>query len=61
MTSQCRKFSWRLSPMNSCGLLATDRNSCYEDVVTDEMNPAISKVAQLAFPSNGARTERKGS
>jgi len=30
----------------------------YGDVVTDEMTTASSKVAQLAFPSNGAQTER---
>ena len=33
----------------------------YGDVVTDEMNTASSKVAQLAFQSNGAQTERKDS
>jgi hypothetical protein len=33
----------------------------YGDVVTDEMNTASSSVAQLAFQSNGAQTERKGS
>ena len=31
----------------------------YGDVVTDEMTTASSKVAQLAFPTNGAQTERK--
>jgi integrase len=31
----------------------------YGDVVTDEMTTASSKVARLAFPSNGAQTERK--
>jgi len=31
----------------------------YGDVVTDEMTTAGSKVAQLAFQSNGAQTERK--
>ncbi len=30
----------------------------YGDVVTDEMTTASSKVAQLAFPSNGTQTER---
>jgi integrase len=30
----------------------------YGDVVTDEMTTASSKVAQLAFQSNGAQTER---
>jgi integrase len=30
----------------------------YGDVVTDEMTTAGSKVARLAFPSNGAQTER---
>jgi len=30
----------------------------YGDVVTDEMTAASSKVAQLAFRSNGAQTER---
>ncbi len=30
----------------------------YGDVVTDEMTTASSKVAQRAFPSNGAQTER---
>ncbi|MFZ0146670.1 MAG: site-specific integrase [Candidatus Sulfotelmatobacter sp.] len=30
----------------------------YGDVVTDEMTTASSKVAQLAFPTNGAQTER---
>jgi integrase len=30
----------------------------YGDVVTDEMTTASSKVAQLAFQSNGARAER---
>ena len=33
----------------------------YGDVVTDEMTTASGKVAQLAFPSNGAQTERNGS
>jgi len=33
----------------------------YGDVVTDEMTPATSKVAALAFQPNGAQTERKGS
>jgi integrase len=33
----------------------------YGDVVTDEMTTASSKVAQLAFPSSGAQTERNGS
>ena len=33
----------------------------YGDVVTDEMATAGSKVAQLAFQSNGAQTERNGS
>jgi hypothetical protein len=32
----------------------------YGDVVTDEMTTASRKVAQLAFPSNGAQTERSG-
>jgi len=32
----------------------------YGDVVTDEMNTASSKVAQLAFQSDGVQTERKG-
>ena len=31
----------------------------YGDVVTDEMTTASGKVAQLAFPSNGAQTERR--
>ena len=30
----------------------------YGDVVTDEMITASSRVAQLAFPTNGAQTER---
>ena len=30
----------------------------YGDVVTDEMTTASGKVAQLAFPSNGAQAER---
>ena len=30
----------------------------YRDVVTDEMITASRRVAQLAFPSNGAQTER---
>ena len=33
----------------------------YGDVVTDEMTTASSKVAQLAFQTNGAQTERKES
>ena len=33
----------------------------YGDVVTDEMATAGSKVAQLAFQSNGAQTERNSS
>jgi len=33
----------------------------YGDVVTDEMTTASSKVAQLAFQSNGAQAERNGS
>ncbi|HLM79286.1 MAG TPA: site-specific integrase [Terriglobales bacterium] len=33
----------------------------YGDVVTDEMSTASRKVAELAFPSNGAQTERKAS
>lgn len=33
----------------------------YGDVVTDEMATAGKKIAQLAFPSNGAQTERKAS
>jgi integrase len=33
----------------------------YGDVVTDEMTTASVKVAQLAFSSNGAQTERKDS
>ena len=33
----------------------------YGDVVTDEMNTASSKVAQLVFQTNGAQTERNGS
>ena len=33
----------------------------YGDVVTDEMTTAGIKVAQLAFPGNGARAERSGS
>jgi integrase len=33
----------------------------YGDVVTDEMTTASSRVAQLAFQSNGAQTERRGS
>jgi integrase len=31
----------------------------YGNVVTDEMTTAGSKVAQLAFQTNGAQTERK--
>ncbi len=31
----------------------------YGDVVTDEMTTASSKVAQLAFPTDGAQTECK--
>jgi len=31
----------------------------YGDVVTDEMNTASSKVAELVFQTNGAQTERK--
>ena len=31
----------------------------YGDIVTDEMTTAGNKVAQLAFPSKGAQTERK--
>ena len=33
----------------------------YGDVVTDEMTTASSRVAQLAFQTNGAQTERKES
>jgi hypothetical protein len=33
----------------------------YGDVVTDEMSTANRKVAELAFPINGAQTERKAS
>ncbi len=33
----------------------------YGDVVTDEMNTATRKVAELAFPLNGAQAERKAS
>jgi hypothetical protein len=33
----------------------------YGDVVTDEMTTASSKVAQLAFPLNGAQAEREDS
>jgi site-specific recombinase XerD len=33
----------------------------YGDVVTDEMATAGIKVSQLAFPSNGAQTERRAS
>lgn len=33
----------------------------YGDVVTDEMNTASLKVAELAFPANRAQTERKSS
>jgi integrase len=33
----------------------------YGDVVTDEMTTASSKVAELAFRTNGAQTERNGS
>lgn len=33
----------------------------YGDVVTDEMTTASGKVAELAFPANGAQTERRGS
>jgi integrase len=33
----------------------------YGDVVTDEMTTAGARVAQLAFQSNGAQAERKGS
>ena len=33
----------------------------YGDVVTDEMTTAGIKVAQLAFPSNGAQSEREAS
>lgn len=32
----------------------------YGDVVTDEMTTASSRVAQLAFQTNGAQAERKG-
>jgi integrase len=31
----------------------------YGDVVTDEMNTASFKVAELAFPGNGAQAERE--
>lgn len=30
----------------------------YGDIVTDEMTTAGGKVARLAFPVNGAQTER---
>jgi hypothetical protein len=33
----------------------------YGDVVTDEMNTASSKVAELVFQTNGAQPERNGS
>jgi hypothetical protein len=33
----------------------------YGDVVTDEMSTASQKVAELAFPSNGAQAECKAS
>ena len=33
----------------------------YGDIVTDEMTTAGVRVAQLAFQSNGAQTERRAS
>jgi integrase len=33
----------------------------YGDVVTDEMNTAGLRVAELAFQSNGAQAEREAS
>jgi len=35
------------------------RLGIYGDVVTDEMTTATRKVAELAFPLNGAQAERK--
>jgi hypothetical protein len=37
------------------------RFNIYGDVVTDEMNTASSKVAELVFPTDGTQPERNGS